>query len=203
MAVTSPGGGAPAVFLDKDGTLLEDVPYNVDPERIRLMPGAAEALARLDAAGYALVVVSNQSGVARGLFPEEALEPVRARLEELFRRAGARLAGFFFCPHLPDGKDPRYAVACDCRKPEPGLLLRAADELGLDPSASWMLGDILDDVEAGNRAGCRTVLVGSGHETEWVLTPGRRPWGMAPDLAAAAGLILVTAHMPVRAEASS
>lgn len=180
MALISPRDRAPAVFLDKDGTLIEDVPYNVDPDRMRLLPGAAEALARLDAAGYALVVVSNQSGVARGLFPEEALEPVGARLEELFLRAGAHIAGFYFCPHLVGGKDPRYAVACDCRKPEPGLLLRAAEDLGLDLAASWMLGDILDDVEAGNRAGCRSVLVGSEHETEWVLTPGRRPWASPP-----------------------
>jgi histidinol-phosphate phosphatase family protein len=184
-------GRAPAVFLDKDGTLLVDVPYNVEPDRMRLMPTAAEALLGLEDAGYTLIVVSNQSGVARGLFPVEALEPVRARLEELFHHAGARLAGFYFCPHLPGGKDPRYGVACDCRKPAAGLLLRAAAELDLDLAASWMLGDILDDVEAGNRAGCRSILVGTGHETEWVWTPERRPWGMAPDLAAAARLALV------------
>ena len=190
--------GVPAVFLDKDGTLLVDVPYNVDPARMRLLPGAAEAIGRLDRAGYALVVVSNQSGVARGLFPPEALEAVGARLEELFELAGARLSGFYFCPHLPGGKDPRYGVACDCRKPAPGLLLRAAGDLGIDLAASWMLGDILDDVEAGNRAGCRSILVGDGHETEWVLTPGRRPWGMAPDMTAAAGLVLLGASMPAR-----
>lgn len=200
--MTSSRGGVPAVFLDKDGTLIEDVPYNVDPDRMRLMPGAAEALARLDEAGYALVVVSNQSGVARGLFSEQALEPVHARLEELFRGAGARLDGFYFCPHLPEGKDPRYAVACDCRKPGPGLLLRAAEELGLDLAASWMLGDILDDVEAGNRAGCRSVLVGSGHETEWVWSPQRRPWGVAPDLAAAVGLVLLSARVPAHVDGS-
>jgi histidinol-phosphate phosphatase family protein len=190
MAVSVSGAGAPAVFLDKDGTLLEDVPYNVDPGRMRLMGTAAEALGRLGDAGYALVVVSNQSGVGRGLFPEEALEPVGERLHELFLRAGARLAGFYFCPHVPEDQDPLHGVTCDCRKPAPGLLRRAAVDLGLDLAASWMLGDILDDVEAGNRAGCRSILVGSEHETEWVWTPGRRPWGMAPDLATAAGLLL-------------
>jgi D-glycero-D-manno-heptose 1,7-bisphosphate phosphatase len=195
VAVMEPAAAAPAVFLDKDGTLLEDVPYNVDPERMRLTPTAAEALGQLDEAGFDLVVVSNQSGVARGMFSAEALEPVRRRLEELFRQSGARLAGFYFCPHLPEGKDLRYAVTCECRKPAPGLLLRAAADLGLDLSASWMLGDILDDVEAGKRAGCRSILVGTGHETEWVWTPHRRPWGMAPDLAAAAGLILMSARL--------
>ena len=177
-----------AVFLDKDGTLVEDVPYNVDPARVRLAPGAAAALAALHAAGYRLAVVSNQSGVARGLFPEAALAAVWRRLAELL--PGVPLAGCYYCPHHPAGAAPAYAVECDCRKPAPGLVLRAARELGVEPRRSWVVGDILDDVEAGRRAGCRTVLIDNGHETEWDLSPGRRPHFRAPDLAGAARVIL-------------
>src|SRR5947209_3403443 len=102
--------GNRAVFVDKDGTLIEDLPYNVDPGRIRLMAGAAEGLRRLHAAGYRLLVISNQSGVARGFFAEEALGPVRDRLRELLAEAGVPMAGFYYCPHHPDGTVPGYAV---------------------------------------------------------------------------------------------
>src|SRR3954470_4364570 len=122
------GMGDSAVFLDKDGTLIEDVPYNVDPARIRLMPGAAGGLRALDAAGYRLIVVSNQSGVARGYFEEAALAAVEARLRELLAEAGVPLAGFYYCPHHPEGSVAAYAVECSCRKPQPGLLVRAARE---------------------------------------------------------------------------
>jgi histidinol-phosphate phosphatase family protein len=179
-----------AVFLDKDGTLVEDVPYNVDPGRVRLAPGAAAALRRLHDAGFLLVVVSNQSGVARGYFPEEALKAVEGHLREVLGKGGVPLAGFYYCPHHPEGKVPAFAVACDCRKPAPGLVLRACRELRIDPSRSWLVGDILHDVEAGRRAGCRTVLVDNGNETEWDLSPGRVPHHRAPDLAAAAAVIL-------------
>jgi D-glycero-D-manno-heptose 1,7-bisphosphate phosphatase len=179
-----------AVFLDKDGTLIDDVPYNVDPERMQLAPGAREGLPALHVAGYRLVVVSNQSGVARGLFAEAALALVEARLRELLAGAGAALTGFYYCPHHPAGRVPEYAVACDCRKPAPGLLRRAAAELGIDLAASWLVGDILDDVEAGRRAGCRTVLINNGNETEWRDGPHRIPHFTAPDLGEAARRIL-------------
>ncbi len=178
-----------AVFLDKDGTLVEDVPYNVDPARIRLTAGAVEGLRALHAAGYRLVVISNQSGVARGYFPEAALAAVEGRLRELLHAAGVPLAGFYYCPHHPHGVVPAYAVACGCRKPAPGLIERAAREHGLDLARSWFVGDILDDVQAGRAAGCTTVLLDNGHETEWVLTPERRPHHTAADLAEAAALI--------------
>jgi D-glycero-D-manno-heptose 1,7-bisphosphate phosphatase len=176
----------PAVFLDKDGTLIEDVPYNVDPGRIRLAAGAEEGLRLLHAAGYGLIVISNQSGVARGLFPEEALVAVEERLRGLLAGAGVPLLGFYYCPHHPEGVVPGLAVACACRKPEPGLILRAAGEHGIDLTGSWFVGDILDDVEAGRRAGCATVLIDNGHETEWVLSPLRTPHVVAADLAEAA-----------------
>jgi histidinol-phosphate phosphatase family protein len=178
-----------AVFLDKDGTLIEDVPYNVDPGLIRLAPDAGPALRALHAAGFRLVVVSNQSGVARGYFPESALVAVERRLRELVGDFGVPLDGFYYCPHHPAGSVPEYTLACECRKPAPGLILRAAGELHLDPRRSWFVGDIPDDVEAGRRAGCRTVLLDTGHETEWRRGPEREPHHTAPDLLAAARLI--------------
>src|SRR5919204_2436876 len=180
---------APAVFLDKDGTLVEDMPYNVDPGRIRLAPGAAEGLRLLHRAGYRLFVVSNQSGVARGYFREQALAAVAERLRHLLAEWAVPLAGFYYCPHHPEGVVEEHAVACACRKPAPGLILRAALEHGLDLARSWLVGDILDDVEAGRRAGCRTILIDSGHETEWVLRPDRVPHRIASDLLDAAQLI--------------
>jgi D-glycero-D-manno-heptose 1,7-bisphosphate phosphatase len=127
--------------------------------------------------------------VARGFFPVSALDDVEARMASLFELAGAAMDGFYFCPHLVGGDHPVYGVACTCRKPAPGLLLKAAAELDLDLHASWMIGDILDDVEAGNRAGCRTVLLDVGHETEWAWSAQRRPHAIAPDLAVAAGIV--------------
>jgi D,D-heptose 1,7-bisphosphate phosphatase len=187
-------GLLPAVFLDKDGTLIEDVPYNVNPGLIRLSRGAGEGISQLAAAGYAIVVVSNQSGIARGLFQESELPAVEQRLRELLAEWDVPLAGFFYCPHHPEGKIAPYRQACECRKPAPGLLKRAADELGLDRARSWMVGDILDDVEAGYRAGCRTVLLNVGHETEWLWSEARRPDFLAADLGWAARVILANAR---------
>ena len=189
-------GRRAAVFLDKDGTLIVDVPYNVAPEHIRLTHGAVEGLQALHAAGYLLVVVSNQSGVARGLFTEEALVAVEAHVRALLTAAGVPLAGFYYCPHHPDGSVERYAVTCRCRKPAPGMLSQAAREHGIDLARSWLVGDILHDVEAGRRAGCRTVLLDVGHETEWNLTPDRIPHFKADDLTAAARVILANGVSP-------
>ena len=175
-----------AVFLDKDGTVIEDVPYNVDPSLIRLAPGALEALPRMHRAGYLLVVVSNQSGVARGLFPESALFAVGERLQELFRECGVPLAGFYYCPHHPNGSVAEFARACACRKPEPGMILRAARRHNIDLSRSWLVGDILDDIEAGRRAGCRTILLQNSGETEWRFDAHRVPDYLVDNLAEAA-----------------
>ncbi len=181
---------ARAIFLDKDGTLIEDIPYNADPQRVRPMSGALEALRRLQGAGYRLIVVSNQSGVARGFFPEGALEAVEERLRAILLEGGVTLAGFYYCPHHPQGSLPEYAVDCTCRKPKPGMLLRAAQEHDIDLQASWMIGDILDDIQAGKSAGCKAILISNGHETEWILTPNRQPDFLVKDLTEAAEAVL-------------
>lgn len=185
-----------AVFLDKDGTLIEDVPYNVDPALIRLAPAAAEGLRALHDAGYRLIVVSNQSGIARGYFPESALAAVADRVRALLADVGVPLAGFYYCPHHPQGSNPAYAVVCDCRKPQPGLILRAARSHDIDLDRSWLIGDILDDVEAGRRAGCQTILIDDGHETEWTFTHDRLPHHVAANLAEAARIVTAMDQEP-------
>jgi D-glycero-D-manno-heptose 1,7-bisphosphate phosphatase len=179
----------PAVFLDKDGTLIENVPYNVDRSRIRLAPGAIDALLLLSGVGYELVLVSNQPGVALGRFPHGALLAVEDHLNDLFGACGFRLLACYWCPHHPEGTNPDYALTCTCRKPMPGLLQAAAAEHGLDLRRSWLIGDILDDVEAGNRAGCRSILLDVGSETEWEDGPMRIPDFTASDLLEAAAII--------------
>ncbi|NOV23032.1 HAD family hydrolase [Cupriavidus necator] len=179
-----------AVLLDKDGTLLDDVPYNVDPARMRLAPGAGAALRLFGGLGLPLVVVTNQPGVAHGMHTEADLAPVRERLAAMFAEHGAALAGFLYCPHHPAGQVVSYARACLCRKPMPGLLLQAATALRLDLARSWMIGDILNDVEAGKRAGCSTVLVDCGNETEWQMSPARQADYVVPTLDAAARIVV-------------
>jgi D-glycero-D-manno-heptose 1,7-bisphosphate phosphatase len=148
-----------AVFVDRDGTLNVDREYVGKPQDVELVPNAAEGLRTLADAGYVLVVVSNQSGIARGFFTEKDAAAVDDRVAALLAGHGVTIAASYRCPHLPDALVPRYAVACDCRKPLPGLILRAAAELSLDPSTSWAIGDRARDVAAGAAAGCRTIAV--------------------------------------------
>jgi D-glycero-D-manno-heptose 1,7-bisphosphate phosphatase len=185
-----------AIFLDKDGTLVENVPYNVNPALVQLTWHAGPGLQLLKQLGYALFIVTNQTGVAKGLFTESALQPVQARLAEQLAQYGVTLDGFYYCPHSPDGVIDRYAINCTCRKPMPGMLHRAAREHGIDLACSWMIGDILNDVEAGRRAGCRTVLIDNGNETEWQMTPQRKPHLTAADLYEAATLIAALENRP-------
>jgi D-glycero-D-manno-heptose 1,7-bisphosphate phosphatase len=185
-----------AIFLDKDGTLIDDIPYNVDPRAMTLCSGAGAALRLLARRGFRFFVVSNQDGIAAGRFNEDAMAAVGLRLAQLLSGEEVALDAFYYCPHHPRGALARYAVACGCRKPQPGMLLRAAREHDIDLHASWMIGDILHDVEAGNRAGCRSVLLDKGSETEWRLGPRRMPTRMAPDLLAAARLIIASDGEP-------
>ena len=187
MAVT---GRRRAAFIDKDGTLIDDVPYNVDPARGTLLPGVTEGLRMLQRAGYVPVIVSNQPGVALGHFEYSALRAIELRIDALTGAAGVTIAAYAWCPHHPAGVRPGYAVACECRKPAPGLLFDAAAQHGLDLRESWMIGDILDDIEAGHRAGCRAVLVDRGGETQWQRGPGRTPEAVVTRFDQAAAFVL-------------
>jgi histidinol-phosphate phosphatase family protein len=177
-----------AVFIDKDGTLVEDVPWNVDPALLRFTPNAIDGLRLLAGHGWRLIVVTNQPGIALGRFDGAALDRLRQALCERLAEQSVVLDGFFACPHAPVAtSDP---AGCDCRKPQPGLLRQAQRRHGIRLSASWMVGDILDDVEAGARAGCRTVLLDVGNETVWQASPWREPTCVAADLLDAARQII-------------
>jgi D-glycero-D-manno-heptose 1,7-bisphosphate phosphatase len=149
-----------AVFLDRDGTIIEDTGYLGDPNDVKLLPGSAEAIRRLAQAGHLIVMVSNQSGVARGLFDEAAVSRVHARLVALLAAEGAKLDGSYYCPYLSEATVEAYRRDSDLRKPKPGMLHQASRKMAIDLSRSWMVGDSRCDVEAGRRAGCRTILVG-------------------------------------------
>jgi D-glycero-D-manno-heptose 1,7-bisphosphate phosphatase len=185
---------APCVFLDRDGTLVHPRHYPSRPEHLRLYDGVGAWLRRLRERGFRLVVITNQSGLARGYFDEADLEAMHAHLAAELARDGVTLDGIYHCPHHPDGVRPELAIRCDCRKPQPGLLLRAADELHLDLAQSWFVGDILDDVEAGHRAGCRAILVDLGTET-LPAADLRQPEVVASDTLHALDIIYQTSAM--------
>ncbi|HEX7086786.1 MAG TPA: HAD family hydrolase [Vicinamibacterales bacterium] len=181
----------PAVFLDRDGTLIEERGYLHDPDRVALFPATAPAIVRLRAAGFAIVVVTNQAGVARGLFGEDAVRRVHARLDALLGPAGAAPDAYYYCPHHPDGAVEAYRRVCACRKPAPGMIERAARDLGLDVVRSFVVGDKWIDVELANRAGARGMLVRTGYGADAdVPPPGVRVEAIVPTLAEAAAAIL-------------
>ena len=154
-----------AVFLDRDGTLVYPRHYPTRPEELVLYPGLVPTLWRLQRAGFKLIVVTNQSGLARGLFTEADLRRLHDHLARSLERDAVRLDAIYACPHHPDGVVPELAIQCACRKPAPGMLLQAAADHDIDLARSWFIGDILDDVEAGARAGTRTILVDLGTES--------------------------------------
>ncbi len=181
-----------AVFLDRDGVINEEVNYLSQPEQLRLIPGAAEAIARLNRAGLLVIVVTNQAGVARGYYPEAQIEVVHAALSRQLAQASARIDRYYYCPHHPTEGLPPYRIECDCRKPRSGMLRRAANELNLDLLHSYMIGDTASDLIAGTRAGCRAILVQTGYglktQREWA--EGFRPIYIARDLNEASQWIL-------------
>ena len=153
----------PAVFLDRDGTINEERSYITRPEDIQLIPGADATIALLKDLGFAVVVVTNQAAIARGLLTENGLNEIHRHLEELLERSGAILDGIYHCPHHPEFPSSSSEPNCTCRKPKPGLILESARDLELDTKQSFMVGDSWSDLQAGWSAGCRVALVLTGH----------------------------------------
>lgn len=169
-----------AVLIDRDGCLTEEVGYVNHVSRIRLLPRSADAIRRLNGAGVPAVMVTNQAGIARGYFTEALLHAVNAEMVRQLAAAGARLDGLYVCPHHPTEGEPPYRMACDCRKPRPGLLQRAARDLRLDLAGSVMVGDKISDVAVGQSVGAAGVLVLTGYgRGEW--EHQRAQWTSKPD----------------------
>jgi D-glycero-D-manno-heptose 1,7-bisphosphate phosphatase len=167
-----------AVFLDRDGTIIEEVGYLDRPERVELFPWTIEAVRVLNRAGLAVVLVSNQSGVARGFFTEDVVDAVHQRMADLLAEGGARIDAYYYCPHHPDGKVPEFAQKCDCRKPGRGLVDRAVEELGIEPARSFVVGDRWLDVALGRAVGAQSVLVRTGYGAS---EEQKRPADLAAD----------------------
>ena len=175
--------GRRAVFMDRDGTISEEVGYVNHPSRYRVFPYAAEAVKRLNDAGWLAILVTNQAGVARGYFTEDVIGAVHTLLAQELDRGGARLDAIYYCPHHPSVGESPYRFDCDCRKPRPGLIRRAADDLDIDIIDSWMVGDRYSDTELARNAGARAALVLSGYgRGEWEYQRGA--WQHQPDLVA-------------------
>lgn len=176
-------GARRAVFMDRDGTISEEVGYVNHPSRYRVFPFAARAVRTLNEAGWLAVLVTNQAGVARGYFREDLIGEVHKVLASELERGGARLDAVYYCPHHPTVGEPPYRFDCDCRKPRPGLLLRAAEELDLDLSRCWMVGDRYSDTELARNAGAHSAFVLTGYgrgELEYQ----SETWPQRPDLVA-------------------
>jgi len=153
----------PAAFVDRDGTLIEEVGYLSRIDRIAPFPWSVDAVRLLNRAGFVVVVVTNQAGVARGYFDEAFVRETHRVLGERVAAGGGRIDGFYFCPHYPDGQVEAYRRRCECRKPKPGMLLQAASDLSLDLARSFLVGDRWLDIEAAHAAGARGVLVRTGY----------------------------------------
>ena len=161
-----------AVFLDRDGTMIEDVGYLDRIERLKLFPYTIDAVRLLNRAGFETVVVTSQAGVAQGMVTEEFLAEAHARISRDVHEAGGSVGGFYYCPHLPNAPVAKYRTECECRKPKPGMILAAAKDLSLDLSRSFVVGDRWRDIEMGQAAGVKGVLVETGYGTS---EAGRRP----------------------------
>jgi D-glycero-D-manno-heptose 1,7-bisphosphate phosphatase len=174
--------GHRAVFLDRDGTICEEVGYLSTIEKMRLLPRAGAAIKRLNEGGFKTIVITNQSGVARGFFTESRLEEVHRELRRQLGEQGATLDGIYYCPHHPAEGDPPYLKECTCRKPLPGLLFQAAADFGLDLKTSFMVGDHSSDVACGHNAGAKAILVLTGHGDKTL--EGKRDWPFPPSFIA-------------------
>lgn len=179
-----------AVFLDKDGAVLENVPYNVNPHYIRLQSQAGEAIKLLKSAGYLIIIVTNQAGVARGIFPESTLVLVKHTMNSLLLKYGVMLDGFYYCSHHPDGTVQRYSIDCLCRMPMPGLIQQAVRDFNIDVTVSWTVGDVLNNIESGNRSGCNTILLNNGNEPVWETSSFHQPHHISGSILEAAQFIV-------------
>ncbi len=179
-----------AVFLDRDGTINVEKDYLHKIEDFEFIPGVPEAIKRLKDAGFLIIVVSNQSGVARGYFDEHAVNRLHRHIQAELASYGTSIDAFYFCTHHPEQGVGEYRVACDCRKGAPGMLLQAAHEHNIDLHNSFMVGDKLADIEAGERAGCRSLLVLTGYGNSAAASSGSTLIEKCPDLACAARVIL-------------
>jgi D-glycero-D-manno-heptose 1,7-bisphosphate phosphatase len=189
----------PAVFLDRDGTINEDVGYPSRVEEIRIYPHAYEAVRKIKEAGFRAVVVTNQSGIGRGYLTEEDLAAIHAYIAGAFEARGARIDAFYYCPHYELSSLAGYGGACECRKPEPGLGLRAAADLGLDLARSYMVGDKIEDIAFGRAIGAVPVLVRTGYGPASELRlrgTADAPAAVADDLLAAVDWILARGPRP-------
>ncbi len=155
-----------AIFIDRDKTLVEDPGYISSPEQLKLLPGVPEALIQLSRAGYKLVVITNQSAVARGIITEQTLKEIHEHLKQMIESDGAKLDAIYYCPYHPDGSVKKYRRKSDLRKPNPGMLLLAAEQMDINLSGSWMIGNGHRDIIAGRRAGCKTILLDTPGETK-------------------------------------
>jgi len=172
-----------AVFIDRDGTISEEVGYINHPSRFRVFPYAAAAIKHLNDAGWLAIVVTNQAGVARGYFSEEMIQTVHAEMTKELETGGAKLDAVYYCAHHPSVGEPPYRFDCDCRKPKPGLISQAAREFEIDLAGSWMVGDRYSDVELARNAGVKSMFVMSGYgRGEW--EHQRANWNQQPDMVA-------------------
>ena len=181
-----------AFFLDRDGVIIEEEHYLSDPAKVRLCPGCAEAFRQISAAGFRIIVTSNQSGVARGYFTFAEIAAVERRIEELLTGAGAPLPdAWYYCPHHTKGSVAEYVRDCDCRKPRPGMLIRAAEEHAISLPSSVMIGDKLSDLRAAFAAGCRhAALVMTGHGSDQTPEPLEYDYPVADNILNATGKLL-------------
>ena len=182
----------PAVFLDRDGTLLEEAGYLDRLERLVFFPFAIDAVRLLNRAGFAVVIITNQSGVGRGLYGEDFVIRAHEVISRRMNEGGARVDGYYYCPHHPDAEVEKYRLACDCRKPAPGMLRRAAADLHVDLARSYTVGDKWTDVQVGHAAGGRSILVrtGYGASSELAPRPGVTADVVVDDVIAATAWIL-------------
>lgn len=181
-----------AVFIDRDGTLIEEAGYLNHLDRLRFFPYTVDAVRQLNRAGLVVVVVTNQAGIARGIVPEAFLEKAHGHISAVLGAGGAHIDRYYHCPHHPDGIVEGLNIDCDCRKPQPGLWKKAATEMGLDLSRSFSIGDRWRDVEAARAAGTRVVMVrtGYGRADEKTPVPGLDADAIVDNLAGAVAWIL-------------